>query len=336
MMIFRRIVQSAVVMLSLVTGHGLTMGQQPKSAPENIAPARTVKLNLIVTDRSNHSRDDVTKDEVQVFEGKVPQTVSTFARDERPVNYVVAIDRSGSFKDLLSPALDAIKQLINSNRDLDETMLIGFVDSNKIETFQNFTSDKSKFVESMKLIRIEGGQSAVIDAIYLAVQSAAAYKSGDSSIRRAVVLFSDGEDRVSYYNADALVKLLRAKDVEVFVVGMVTQLDNTNGFIRQSPREAAERLLNRVALETGGRVFFPKNISALMQATGEIVHDLRAQYIVGYEPQDNTSNDNFRKVEVKIIVAPGREKSVAITKPGYFITPPDIDGKENRKKKKAK
>lgn len=331
----QRIFRNSLLLSSLLA-FSLVIAQEPTPPNQKAQPSPKVKLSLIVTDNSNHSRDDVSKDEVQVFEGKVPQTVSTFARDERPVDYVIAIDRSGSFKDLLSPALDAIKQLINSNRELDETMLIGFVDSNKIETFQNFTSDKSKLVESLKLIRIEGGQSAVIDAIYLAVQSEAAYKSGDSSIRRAVVLFSDGEDRASYYNADKLVKLLRAKDVEVFVIGIVTQLDNANGFVRESPREAAERLLSRVALESGGRIFFPKTNSALMQATGEIVHDLHAQYIIGYEPKSNATSDNFRKVEVKLLVAPGREKSLAIARPGYFITPPDTDEKEKEKKKKAK
>ncbi|HSP61502.1 MAG TPA: VWA domain-containing protein [Pyrinomonadaceae bacterium] len=293
-----------------------------------------MKLSLIVTDRSNHSRDDVNKDEVQVFEDKVPQTVSIFAKDDRPVNCVIAIDRSGSFKDLLSPALDAIKLLINSNRELDQTMLIGFVDRDKIETFQNFTPDKSKLVESLRLLRIEGGQSAVIDAIYLAVQATAAYKAGDSAIRRAVVLISDGEDRASYYNTDALIKLLRAKDVQVFIVGIVSQLDNSSGFSRQSPREAAEKLLSRVALETGGRLFFPKNVSQLTQAMGEIIHDLHAQYIIGYEPKNSASNENFRKIEVKMIESPGRERLMAVTRSGYYINPPDLEGKEKKKKSK--
>jgi len=329
----RTILRTSIAIISITTFHGWTFAQQSSAPAQTASPARNIRLSLIVTDQSNHSRDDVNKDEVQVLEDRVPQPISFFANDDRPVNYAVAIDTSGSFKNLLNPTLDALKLLINRNRELDETMLISFVSSDKIETIQNFTADKSKLVESLKLFRIEGGQSAVIDAIYLAVQAAAAYKAGDSSIRRAVVLISDGEDRASYYTTDALIKLMRAKDVQVFIIGVVTQLDNSSGSIRSSPREAAEKLLSRVALETGGRVFFPKNISQLTQAVGEILHDLHAQYTIGYEPKNN-ANENFRKIEAKIIETVGREKLIGIMRSGYFINPPDLDGKEKKKKSK--
>ncbi len=327
--IYRRILRTSFALISITTFYGWTVAQERNAPPQSVSPTRDIKLSLIVTDRSNHSRDDVNKGEVQVFEDKVPQTVSIFAKDERPVNYVIAIDRSGSFKDLLSPALDAVKQLINSNRDLDETMLIGFVDRDKIETFQNFTPDKSRLVESLRLFRIEGGQSAVIDAIYLAVQSAAASKADDSSIRHVVVLVSDGEDRASYYSTDALVKLLRANDVQVFVIGIVTKLDNDRGLLRPSPREDAEKLLNLVARETGGRVFFPKNISELMQAAAEIVHDLHTQYVVGYVSSNNPK-DYFRKVTITVLESPGREKRTAITRVWLLRQSSDVKLRRDR------
>jgi hypothetical protein len=35
-----------------------------------------------------------------------------------------------------------------------------------------------------------------------------------------------------------------------------------------------------------------------------------------------------------MIELPGRDKLTAITRPGYFIRPPDLDGKEKKKKSK--
>jgi Ca-activated chloride channel homolog len=328
----RVILRASLFIISLATC-------PPLIAQEAIAPAQTsssiVNLNLIVTDRAKHSRDDVNKDGVQVLEDGIEQTISTFSKDERPVNYVVAIDTSGSFKNILTRVLDGVRLLLEANKENDETMLIRFISSDKIETVDTFTTDKSKLIADLKLFKIEGGQSAVIDAIYLAVQAATAHKGNDSSIRRAVVLISDGEDRASYYTTDQLTKLLRAGNVQVFVVGVVTQLDDLTSFTRPSQRETAEKLLNRVARETGGRVFFPKTLADLAQAMGEIIHDLRTQYVISYESKNNPSKDNFRKIEVKIKESPpGSEKLTAITKPGYFIKSPDLEEKDKKKKSK--
>ena len=290
------ILRTSLFIISLATCPSLI-------AQEAVAPAQTpittVNLNLIVTDRAQHSRDDVTKEQIQVFEDGIAQTISTFSKDEKPANYVIAIDTSGSFKNLLPRILDGVRLLLEANKENDEAMLIRFISSDKIETVEKFTTDKAKLVADLKFLYIEDGQSAVVDAIYVAVQAAAEHKSGDSSIRRSVVLISDGEDRASYYTTDQLVKLLRASNVQVFVVGVVAQLDDSASAIRPSQRETAEKLLNRVARETGGRVFFPKTGNDRTHAIGEIIHDLRRQYLISYESKNNPSNDNFRKIEVK-------------------------------------
>lgn len=320
-------ISTLLLIVGLAVCSSWAFSQEPTPPPNAAVP--TVKLSLIVTDRSNHSVDDLNKDEVQLLEDKVPQTLSLFSKDDRPVEYVVAIDRSGSFKNVLNPALEAVRLIINSKKDKDEIQVISFVSSDKIETVHEFAADKSQLIDSLKLLKIEGGQSAVNDAIYIAVKAAANYKAGDS-IRRAVILVSDGEERNSYYNSDALVELLRATNVQVFIIGIVNQLDNESGFIRKSPRQAAEELLNRVASESGGRVFLIEKSRDLLQAATEIIHDLRSQYIIGYQPAAKDSKKNFRKVEVRITPSAGREKLTAITRPGYLVHPPNSDGKEKK------
>jgi Ca-activated chloride channel family protein len=319
------------VLLAFMLFAPVTAVLAQQSATTQTAPvARTIKLNLIVTDASNHSLTDFKKEDLQLLEDDIPQTLTLFEKDSRPVRYVVAIDTSGSFKGLLVPVLEATKILINNNRDLDETMLIRFISSDKIETVEKFTSDKAKLVGSLRTLSIEGGQSAVVDALHLSVQAAAEYKAGDNSARRAVVLFSDGEDRASYYATDTLVKLLRAMDVQVFVVGIVTQLEGDRGMIRPSPKDKAEKLLRQVAAETGGRVFFPTTLPELADALTEIIKDLQTQFLVGYESTNQETKNNFRKVKAKIVVTAGTEKRSGITKSGYFLNPPDLDKKKKK------
>jgi len=292
-------------------------------------PGRLIKLNLIVTDHANHAVDDVKKDDVQVLENDKPQTIASFEKDARPVSYVLAIDNSGSFKNILPQILADSARLVGQNHDLDETMLIRFISSNKIEKVQDFTRDKAELLSGLKLLRIEGGQSAVIDAIYIAVQSAAQYKPNDSSLHRAVVVVSDGEDRASYYTKDQLINLLRVSDVQVFIVGVVAQLDSDSSLTRLNPRQRAINLLTSIADESGGLLFIPNNTEQFAAAIDEVAHDLRTQYLIGYETQD--VNESFHKIRVRIDKSANREKRIATTRSGYFINPPDPEGKKKKK-----
>src|SRR6266704_2039519 len=81
----------------LITSAGLSLGQEPQPSQP-----RTINLSLIVIDHSNHSIDDLQKDELRVFENNVPQTVVSFSKVDKPVDYGVAIDSSGSVRPIFS------------------------------------------------------------------------------------------------------------------------------------------------------------------------------------------------------------------------------------------
>jgi Ca-activated chloride channel homolog len=329
----RRNLRNSLVTLLFLSLCGLTVAQEPGSSKQHSEPTPTVMLSLIVSDRSNHAVDDLSKDEIQVVEDKTPQTISVFARDERPVDYGVAIDASGSLRFALGSAVAAAKLIVNDNRDSDEIFIERFISREKIETMQEFTFDKAALVKGLDQIYVEGGQSAVIDGVYLAVKHVAEHRFGPDR-RHALILFTDGEDRWSYYSQSQLLQLIREKDVQVFAIGIVGQLDNRSGRSGLSQREKAESLLRSVARETGGRVFFPNNMTELGQAVAEIIHDLHRQYLIGYQSTGNDSKENFRTVGAKISEAPGREKLAAITRSGYFVNPPTSSFEETDKKKK--
>ena len=303
-----------------------------QSAQEPAGP--TVRLSLIATDRSKHSLDGLNKESISILEDKIPQSISLFAKDERPVDYGLVIDNTGSFRNLLNAAVETAQFLVSNNRDNDETFIERFISSNKIQTVQEFTADKTELVKSLRTLYVEGGQSAVIDGVYEAAKHISDYRAGTKERRKALVLISDGEDRASYYSDNQLMQLLREKEVQVFVIGIVTQLEVRPGApTGLDPRGKAEKLLTLMARETGGRAFFPRTTDELRHAASEIVHDLRAQYLIGYQSTTPNSKENFRKVEVTIAEAPGGDRPSAITRPGFFVNPPSSTAKEKDKKK---
>jgi Ca-activated chloride channel family protein len=281
-----------------------------------------VTLHVRVIDRNNHPINNIAKDDFRIFEDGVPQPVFSFTQEEVPVVYGLAVDTSGSLRSQLNQVIDAAKTIINSNKRGDETFLERFVDRDQIENLQDFTSNKDVLLDAVENLYVSGGQTAVIDGVYLAAEHVAEYKKGNSDDhrRRALIVVTDGEDRASFYNEIQLFQRLREEDVQIYVIGFVTELDADKGFIRKSPREKAVNLLNRIASETGGRAFYPQTLSELPQVASEIVRDLRTQYVVSYDPTNKAHDGSYRAIKVVVADAPG-QKRIALTRSGRNANP---------------
>jgi Ca-activated chloride channel family protein len=320
---FRACLLSLTVPSVFIVSLAGTPAQGPTPSPRT---PQSVQLSLIVTDQTNHAVDEVQKEKIQVVDEGIPQTVSALTKDERPTNYALVIDNSGSFRDVLDRAIGAAKLIIEANRNGDEAFIERFISSDKIETVQEFTSDGNLLIKGLDTLYVEKGQSAVIDALYLAIDHTAKYRAADTGRRRAVVIFTDCEERASYYSNKQLIKLVRENNVEVFVVGIIYLLNKSRGLFTGSPQEKAENLAKRFAEESGGRAFFPKDGDQLIDVTKQIIHDLRRHFIIGYECQGKPSDKSFRKVKVTIN---GPEQLNAIVRSGYSTNPQIPIQKEN-------
>ena len=283
-----------------------------------IIDTELVTLNVRVIDRNNRPIGDVKESDFHVFEDGVEQPVSFFTREEVPVSYGLAVDNSGSLRSQLQSVIDAGKTIINSNKPGDETFLVRFISSDKIETMQDFTANMELLLDALDNMYIEGGQTAVIDAVYLSAERVSEYKKGDDNDRRrrALIVVTDGEDRVSFYKQEQLFARLREADVQIYVIGFVNELEKDGGFIRKSSRDKAVNLLNKLASETGGRAFFPQSVSELPQIANEIVRDLRTQYVVAYNPTNKARDGSYRAIRVAVSDSSGRDKRIALTRGG--------------------
>ena len=193
-----------------------------------------------------------------------------------------------------------------------------FISSDKIETVQDFTANKDLLVDGLDSFYVEGGQTAIIDAVYLSAEHVSDYRKGDGGDRRrrALIVITDGEDRNSFYKQEQLFARLREEDVQIFVIGFVNELDKEAGLIRKSPREKAVNLIKKLASETGGRAFFPESVADLPQIANEIVRDLRTQYVIAYNPTNKTPDGTYRAIRVTVDQPSDSEKRIALTRNG--------------------
>jgi Ca-activated chloride channel homolog len=278
-----------------------------------------VNLNVRVIDRNNRPISSVRQSDFTIFEDNVPQQIEFFSFSEVPTNYGIVIDNSGSLRQQLEKVIEAGKILVNTNRPADETMIIRFVSRDKITIEQNFTANKTDLNDSLDNLFIEGGQTAIIDAVFLAAEKVSEYEQDrgkEDRKRRALVVVSDGEDRDSYYSEAQLFEMLRETDVQIYTIGFVNELSKDGGFISKSPQGKAKSLLERMATETGGKAYFPGSTGELAGVAKEIASELRMQYSIGYIPSNDRKDGTFRNIKVVVADGPNKQKRIPITKAG--------------------
>lgn len=278
-----------------------------------------VNLNVRVVDRNNRSISNLQKNDFKIFEDGKEQVIDDFSKGEVPTNYSLVIDNSGSLRFQLDKVIEAGKIIVGTNRPDDETSVVRFVSSDKIEIVQDFTPNKTDLVEALDNLYIEGGQTAIIDAIYLTAERVDKYektRDPNDHKRRALILVSDGEDRDSYYNEQQLFQLLRESDVQIFAVGFVNELDKEGGLISKSPQKKAKAFLERLATETGGKAYFPNSLNELNGIAADIASELRTQYSISYYPTNPDRDGTFRNIKVTVADGPNNQKRIAVTRTG--------------------
>jgi len=278
-----------------------------------------VNLNVRVVDRNGRPVNNIQQKEFQIFEDGKLQQIDFFEKADVPTNYGLVIDNSGSLRQQLDKVVEAGKILVGTNKPADETLIIRFVGRDKIEIEQPFTPNKTDLIDALDNLYIEGGQTAVIDAVYLAVENIDEYekskKAGDVK-RRALILITDGEDRDSYYNEKQLFELLKESEVQIYAIGFVDDLSKEGGFISKSPQGKAKEFLERIAKESGGKAYFPKSSSELPNLAREISNELRTQYSIGYIPSNDRKDGTYRTIKVQVDDSPSKEKRIAISRAG--------------------
>lgn len=278
-----------------------------------------VNLSIRVIDRNNRPVNNIQEREFKIYEDGNLQQIDFFSKSEVPTNYALVIDNSGSLRQQLDKVVEAGKVFVNTNRMDDETMIIRFVGRDKIVIEQAFTANKTDLLDSLDNLYVEGGQTAVIDAVYLAVENVDEYErsnKSDDKKRRALILVTDGEDRNSYYNEKQLFELLRESEVQIYVIGFVDELSKEAGFISKSPQAKAKAFLERIATETGGKAYFPASAAELPTLAREISSELRTQYSIGYIPSNDKHDGTYRSIKVAVADGPNSQKRIAVTRAG--------------------
>ena len=289
---------------------------QPGSGPvgtlDRLAPDIRVKADLVlipvtVTDANDRLITGLGKENFKLFDNKVEIAITQFAQEDTPVSVGIVFDCSGSMGPKLEKARAATAEFMRTANPEDEFSLVAF--SDRVRLMADFTS-RPEDIENRLLFMRSGGETALLDAIYLMIERLEHAKNA----RRAILIISDGGDNASRYTAREVKNRLRESEVQIYSIGIFEPLSMRG----RTPEEImGPALLDALAGQTGGRLFEVNDINELAGAAAEIGRALRNQYVLGFAPAGE-ADGKYHRVQVKVPKIKGLPSLHTTFRSGYY------------------
>ena len=310
-------VRSVIAALALTAAVPLALRGAQQTAPAAAAQPPSfragvdiVSLNVTVTDPQQKYVTDLMQDDFQIFEDGVKQDVTLFNRTNLPIALALLVDTSASMENRLPFAQEAAVGFARRLREQDLAEIIDF--DSRVVVLQNFTNKASEIETAIRRTSA-GGSTSMYNAIYIALKDLkkAVATNTDDIRRQAIVVLSDGEDTSSLLPFEEVLDLAKRSETAIYAIGLRapdTSTSASRGF------KEAEFVLRQLSQETGGRSFFPNQMTDLNGIYSQIADELSSQYTVGYISKNPKRDGAWRRV----VVRPSRQGTQARTKLGYF------------------
>jgi Ca-activated chloride channel homolog len=306
----RRLVQAGIVFAALL------------HAQNELAIHVDVKLvNVAFTARDANGRlvADLTRDDIEVLDDGAPQPISFFAHSaDLPLALGLIADVSGSQESFLKRHHHDLDTFLkNTLTPRDQAFLVCF--GNHVRLVSDFTSKRELLMERLKDFdkdqhlgpypelgpaerRILG--TAFYDALYYATSEKLERSERG---RRALIVFSDGEDNSSAHHMLDATEAAQSADAAIYGI-RYTDIDKRG---MNGRNKYGISVMNRIARDTGGRDFDAQKTD-MKQAFGEIEQELRSSYELAYHSPN--ADGTFHKLVVR-----ARRPGILIrAKTGYF------------------
>jgi VWFA-related protein len=257
-----------------------------------------VQVTAVVTDEHGRFVPGLTQKDFQVSEDGKPQKITSFSDERTPLELVTAIDVSSSVREALPGMKQAATRFLGGLEPADQVTVVGFNDN--LFTLARRSTDQVVRERAIGRLASWGG-TALYDAIVHSVGVL-----GRQPGRRAIVLFTDGDDQSSHVPIDTAIAQVEGSDAMIYPVGQGRAVN----------AKELQKLLQRLATTSGGRAFFSNTPSKLDEIFAEILDDLHHQYLLAYPMPDHQRDGKWHAVKV---VANGGKYRVR-ARQGYRLT----------------
>ena len=297
---------------------------QPQPLATFRSDVQLINVGFTVRDSTGRLMENLTKDDFEIFEDGAPQKVTFFARSQDvPLHLGLVVDLSGSQASFVKAHQKDLRVFLDRVlTPRDRALLVCFVSAPRLIT--EFTASGKQLVSALEGYQevrnrnvypllgppeIRVGGSAFYDGVYHTINQMLAPVDGG---RKAIVVFSDGEDNASAHNMMETIEVAQSANVLVFGI-RYTEVRNNRVNARN---KYGTSVMARISKETGGSDFdsMEKDLSDHFREIGD---QLRSAYELGYHSTNPQGDGTFHKVTIK----PKQPGLTVRAKTGYYAKP---------------
>ncbi|HEV3215107.1 MAG TPA: VWA domain-containing protein [Vicinamibacterales bacterium] len=303
------------MILAFIVWAGALLPSSAQQTPSFQTRAELVTVPVTITDENGHFVDGVTRDDLNVFEDNVDREIVQFGRERVPISVSIVLDTSGSMSRMSGRAEKdprwqdtraAVTLFVGDLTDDDEISLSTF--DSQPTLLVGWTRDHQMILNKLDRVQVSGGT-----AIYRAVMSAIRGMGRARNRRKVILLISDGIDHdrpdpplvaqrlrqpppsISEIETFQLQQRMRANlalqstETTLYAFGMAT-----GG--KDFPVDLGT--LRGLADPTRGYAMAMRTSDAIQGAITGLIDDLRAQYMLAFEPGD-ARDGKYHRITIK-------------------------------------
>ncbi|QMV18688.1 VWA domain-containing protein [Granulicella sp. 5B5] len=282
--------------------------QTPQAVPGLTVYSREVDLIFTVTDKHGAFVTGLQQQNFGLLDdGRPPERVVQFKQQTNlPLRVGIMMDTSSSIRQRFQfeqqAATDFLLQVLHP---ADRAFVEGF--DVQTDVSQDFTNRIDLLDTGIRRLR-PGGGTALFDSLYKTCRDQMLTLQQDISVRKALVLVSDGDDDYSRATETDAIKMCQRAETIVYTIST-----NTG-----PSRDKGDDVLQQVADATGGQAFYPTRIDDVAIGFHNIEVELRSQYSLVYIPADFKQDGSFRTIYLQCL----DPRYSVRAKKGYFAPKP--------------
>ena len=273
-----------------------------------------VNVTVTVRDARGNLVSDLGRDDFVIYEDGRPlkaRNVQIFAPaaqegNDQPLglNLGMLLDTSESMKAQIKLSQQSAVRFLESIPRARDLLLIFFDQDIRLSRY----NDENQQGLFERILGMKGsGNTALYDAISVYLSRIA-----DSTGRKVLVIFTDGDDTTSATSLAETMALVRSSGVTVYPIAFTG-----NAGLGTNRNVSARAILNTLAESSGGQVYSPIAYRDLSTIYQRILDELSSQYVLGFVSDNLVLDGRYHRLKVEV-----KPKGLRVRhRQGYYAVP---------------
>jgi Ca-activated chloride channel homolog len=249
-----------------------------------------VRLQFSVADEHGRLVTDLSLSDFRIFDNQTSvQRIRQFSRlDDLPLQLGLLLDVSDSVQKTTTREKMAaqffVQQVLRPRTD--RAFVMAF--ARDVKLWQPSIGDPTAVRQGLERIQQAGYATNLYDGLFSGCFGQFPQSDEPRAAQRIIVLFSDGNDTGSLHSMPDVIALAQRKEIQIFALSIHARRKLTTG----------DEVLQRLADETGGHFYVAASDKELLAIFPEMEKQMRTQYAVSFQPQQETLGFHALRVEL--------------------------------------